>query len=93
MLYFAVSLCTETVDHTVEIVADKRIVELAITNIDDIYRQIKKNEESPNTDYLFAGLEKQNTFAMLKGLRPVISTYKKYELPTKHENNWNNLFQ
>ncbi len=63
MLYFAVSLCTETVDHTVEIVADKRSVELAITNIDDIYRQIKKNEESPNTDYLFAGLEKQQSFA------------------------------
>ena len=63
MLYFAVSLCTETVDHTVELVSDKRKVELAINNINDIYRQIKKNEESPGTDYLFEGLEKQNAFA------------------------------
>jgi hypothetical protein len=63
LLYFAVSLCTETVDGAVELVSDKRKVELAITNIDDIYRQIKKNEESPGTDYLYAGLEKQNAFA------------------------------
>ena len=59
----AVMLCTDAVDNTVELIADKRKVELAITNIDDIYRQIKKNEESPGTDYLFAGLDKQNTFA------------------------------
>jgi hypothetical protein len=63
MLYFAVMLCTDAVDNTVDLVTDKRKVELAITNIDDIYRQIKKNEESPGTDYLFAGLEKQNAFA------------------------------
>ena len=63
MLYFAVSLCTETVDASVELIADKRKVELAITNINDIYCQIKKNEESPNTDYLFSGLDQKNTFA------------------------------
>ena len=62
MLYFAVSLCTETVDSAVELIADKRKVELAITNIGDIYCQIKKNEESPNTDYLFSGLDQKNTF-------------------------------
>lgn len=63
MLYFAVMLCTDAVDNTVELITDKRKVELAITNIDDIYRQIKKNEESPGTDYLFVGLDKQNAFA------------------------------
>jgi hypothetical protein len=63
MLYFAVSLCTENIDSTVEIISDKRIVELAINNIGEIYSQIKKNEISPNTEYLFAGLEKQTSFA------------------------------
>lgn len=63
LLYFAVSLCTEQVDASVEIVADKRKVELAIENINDIYTQIKINEESPGTDYLFSGLEKQNALA------------------------------
>ena len=59
MLYFAVSLCTEHYDINVELVSNKRTVELAINNINNIYSQIKKNEESPGTDYLFSGLEKQ----------------------------------
>jgi hypothetical protein len=58
MLYFAVSLCTEQPDYNVELVSNKRHVELAINNINNIYRQIKKKEESPNTDYLFNGLNK-----------------------------------
>lgn len=58
MLYFAVFLCTETADPNVELVSNKKIVELAINNINNIYRQIKKNEESPGTDYLFNGLNK-----------------------------------
>ena len=60
MLYFAVSLCTEQADLNVELVSDKRTVELAINNINNIYRQIKKNEESPKTDYLFNGLNKNS---------------------------------
>jgi hypothetical protein len=60
MLYFAVSLCTEHTDLTVELVSNKKMVELAVSNINNIYRQIKKNEVSPGTDYLFNGLNKQN---------------------------------
>jgi hypothetical protein len=60
MLYFAVSLCTEHADLTVELVANKKMVELAVNNINNIYRQIKKNEVSPGTDYLFNGLNKQS---------------------------------
>ena len=60
MLYFAVSLCTESTDLSVELVSNKKMVELAVNNINNIYRQIKKNEVSPRTDYLFNGLNKQN---------------------------------
>ena len=60
MLYFAVSLCTEHADMNVELVANKKMVELAVNNINNIYRQIKKNEVSPGTDYLFNGLNKQS---------------------------------
>ena len=48
----------------VELVADKRKVELAVQNINNIYEQIKKNEVKPGTDYLFSGLnDKQREFA------------------------------
>ena len=60
MLYFAVSLCTESTDLSVELVSNKKMVELAVNKIKNIYRQIKKNEISPGTDYLFNGLNKQN---------------------------------
>lgn len=64
MLYFAVSLCTEQANMDVELISDKRKVELAVQNINSIYEQIKKNEVKPGTDYLFSGLnDKQREFA------------------------------
>ena len=36
----------------------KRTVSSAISNIDKIYTQIKKNEQSPKTDYLFTNISK-----------------------------------
>ena len=62
-LYFAVSLCCDNINPDIQLVNDKHKVELAVTNINSIYTQIKKNEESPNTDYLFSGLNKQNSLA------------------------------
>jgi hypothetical protein len=62
-LYYAVSLCADTVDSNIPLVNDKHKVEIAVANINLIYTQIKKNEESPNTDYLFSGLNKQNSLA------------------------------
>jgi len=57
LLYFAVSLCTEQINATTELVSDMRVVELAVKNINDIYKTIKKTEERPKTDYLFSGLD------------------------------------
>jgi hypothetical protein len=62
LLYFAVALLTEPVPTNVELMPNKPIIQNAVSKINEIYKQIKKNEESPNTDYLFANLEQQNTF-------------------------------
>jgi len=58
LLYFAVGLLVDTVPTTVEIIgADhKKILVAVLGQIDVIYKQIKRNEESPNTDYLFNNL-------------------------------------
>ena len=63
LLYFAVGLLTEPIQTNNEIITDKIVLQTVIEQIDQIYKQVKKNEESPNTDYLFSMLnEKQNTF-------------------------------
>jgi hypothetical protein len=67
LLYFAVSLVTEPVPTNIELISSKEIVQMAVENIDDIYKQIKQNEEIPKTDYLFSSLDKQ--FAIEKSAR------------------------
>jgi hypothetical protein len=59
MLYYAVGLLTETVSTNVEIISDKVLLQNVIDKIDEVYKQIKKNEQAPKTDYLFKGLDKQ----------------------------------
>jgi hypothetical protein len=68
LLYFAVALLTEPVPTNIELTTNKQMVQIVISKINDIYKQIKKNEESPNTEYLFANLANENTFeqSMLK---------------------------
>jgi hypothetical protein len=62
LLYFAVELLTEQVPTNIELTSNKQIIQNVVDKINQIYKQIKKNEKSPNTEYLFANLEKQNTF-------------------------------
>lgn len=59
LLYFAVSLITQTVPTNIELINDKKIVQNIIDRIDTIYKQIKKNEIAPKTDYLFNNLDKE----------------------------------
>ena len=53
LLYFASYLLTENYNMGVSIISDKNTVEMVVSNINAIYKQIKKNEEAPSTDYLF----------------------------------------
>jgi hypothetical protein len=62
LLYYAVALLTEPVPTNVEIVSKKEFVQNVVDKINEIYKQTKKNEESPNTDYLFSNLNQKNTF-------------------------------
>jgi hypothetical protein len=62
ILYFAVEILCEPVPTNIELVSNKQVIQTVIDKISSIYKQIKKNEESPNTDYLFTNVEKQNTF-------------------------------
>ena len=62
VLYFAVEILCENVPTNIELMNNKEIVQNVVEKINQIYKQIKKNEQSPNTEYLFANVEKQNTF-------------------------------
>lgn len=53
ILYFAISLLTEHVDLSIPLYTDQSIIEKVKSKINVIYKQVKKNEESPNTSYLF----------------------------------------
>lgn len=60
IIYFAFTLLIEPVNFDQVIIKDKELINKFISNIDVIYRQIKKNEESLKTDYLFHNLNKTN---------------------------------
>ena len=60
ILYFASSLLTETVDLSCPLINNHEMIKLVGSKINLIYREIKKNEKSPNTDYLYNGLERTN---------------------------------
>jgi len=59
MLYYAISLLTEPVVMNVDILPNRQLLQTVTDQIDEVYKQIKKNEEAPKTEYLFRGLEKQ----------------------------------
>lgn len=62
LLYFVVELFTEHVEFAGTIVADKAVLESVVSQINNIYKQIKKNEHSPNTEYLFSGYDAEQNF-------------------------------
>ncbi len=60
IMYFAISILTENVNIQKNIIEDKEKIEKIVSKIDNIYKQVKKNEITPDTDYLFNGLKENN---------------------------------
>lgn len=60
IMYFAASLLTETVSSSCEITKNKEKIAGIVENIHILYKQVKNNEHSPNTDYLFTNLGRSN---------------------------------
>lgn len=62
LLYFAVALLTEPVPLDIELFTKKELIHNVVGKINEVYKQIKKNEESPGTDYLFNNLDKHANY-------------------------------
>ena len=68
ILYFAVSLLTQNVNLDIPLYSNSSIIEKVTEKINIIYKQVKKNEESPNTNYLFNNVKEKNLEKTIKKL-------------------------
>jgi len=62
IIYFAISLLTENIIWKEEMITEnqKQIIVNVTTKIGTVYKQIKKNEHTPSTDYLFKNIKQSN---------------------------------
>ena len=60
IIYFAFSLLIEELNYSINIIENQEKVQTIVSKINSVYKDIKKNEETPNTDYLFNNLNKSN---------------------------------
>jgi hypothetical protein len=60
IIYFAFALLIENSNINSAIITYPEKIEAIVSKIDTIYKEIKKNEVTPKTDYLFTNLNKTN---------------------------------
>jgi len=78
LMYFIIEIFTEPFSTEEEIVKDKNKISIISQNINKIYKQIKKNEYSPGTDYLYQNLKTSNlekTIAKLETMNSLGAEY------------------
>lgn len=75
IMYLAISLLCETFVTEKEIIRHSQLglVNIIKQKIDSVYAQIKKNEESTGTDYLFLGMKSSNLENTIKKLEQMNS--------------------
>jgi hypothetical protein len=81
LLYFAVAILTEPVPTNIELMPNKPMIHNVVSKIDEVYKQIKKNEESPNTEYLFANMDKANNFEQSMRKMDMVNTLDAFNRP------------
>jgi predicted HAD superfamily phosphohydrolase len=59
-MYFAFALLIEQNPLNSALITHPEKIEAIVSKIDNVYKDIKKNEVSPKTDYLFTNLNKSN---------------------------------
>jgi hypothetical protein len=78
LMYFVIEVFTEPYSLEEDIVKDKTKLVTISQNINKIYKQIKKNEHSPGTDYLYQNLKSSNlekTIAKLETMNSLGAEY------------------
>jgi len=68
LIYFAISILTEPFIDEPDIIKDKDKLKMIIQNVNKIYKQIKKNEQAPDTEYLFHNINSRNLEQTIKKL-------------------------
>jgi hypothetical protein len=76
LLYFAISTLTEPIDYTVEIIKNKTELDAIISKVKGVYKEVKKNEELPDMDYMYAGIERTNLDKTIERLEKMNSIMK-----------------
>lgn len=79
VLYFAISLLIENVDENIEMINKKNEIQNIVNKINIVYKDVKKNEISPNVDYLFINEKKSNldkTIERLEKMNTINTNFK-----------------
>jgi hypothetical protein len=78
LLYFVIEVFTEPYSVEEEMIKEKNKIIVIQQNINKIYKQIKKNEHSPGTDYLYKNINASNlekTIAKLETMNSLGAEY------------------
>lgn len=57
LLYFAISLLCENVEYSLDIVQNEAYVRNVVEKMETVYKEVRKNQITPATGYLFYGVE------------------------------------